>query len=176
MESGVEADVVVPVPDSGVPAAIGYAQEAGLPFELGIIRNHYVGRTFIQPTDSIRHMGVKLKHNANRKMIEGKRVVLVDDSIVVVENIERYLRAGYSRIEAAIAATDQIAMAVIGCTATLLLAFLPLLNLPEAAGDFTRSLPMAVVTFPVPPKLTSKSPGAASPESGASRREATRRA
>ncbi|KQT88384.1 amidophosphoribosyltransferase [Aurantimonas sp. Leaf443] len=81
-ESPEPADVVVPVPDSGVPAAIGYAQEAGLPFELGIIRNHYVGRTFIQPTDSIRHMGVKLKHNANRHILEGKRVVLVDDSIV----------------------------------------------------------------------------------------------
>ena len=81
-ESHRDADVVVPVPDSGVPAAIGYAQEAGLPFELGIIRNHYVGRTFIQPTDSIRHMGVKLKHNANRHMLEGRRVVLVDDSIV----------------------------------------------------------------------------------------------
>jgi amidophosphoribosyltransferase len=81
-EIPVEADMVVPVPDSGVPAAIGYAQQAGLPFELGIIRNHYVGRTFIQPTDSIRHMGVKLKHNANRSSIEGKRVILVDDSIV----------------------------------------------------------------------------------------------
>src|SRR5690606_21799233 len=81
-ESPVEADIVVPVPDSGTPAAIGFAQEAGLPFELGIIRNHYVGRTFIQPTDSIRHMGVKLKHNANRRSLEGKRVVLVDDSIV----------------------------------------------------------------------------------------------
>ncbi|WP_193175576.1 amidophosphoribosyltransferase [Oricola nitratireducens] len=81
-EKPVEADIVVPVPDSGVPAAIGYAQEAKLPFELGIIRNHYVGRTFIQPTDSIRHMGVKLKHNANRLSLEGKRVILVDDSIV----------------------------------------------------------------------------------------------
>ena len=81
-ESPVIADVVVPVPDSGVPAAIGFAQQAGLPFELGIIRNHYVGRTFIQPSDAIRHMGVKLKHNANRRMLEGKRVVLVDDSIV----------------------------------------------------------------------------------------------
>jgi amidophosphoribosyltransferase len=81
-ESPVDADIVVPVPDSGTPAAIGFAQAAGLPYELGIIRNHYVGRTFIQPTDSIRHMGVRLKHNANRKMLEGKRVVLVDDSIV----------------------------------------------------------------------------------------------
>lgn len=82
LESPVDADIVVPVPDSGTPAAIGFAQAAGLPFELGIIRNHYVGRTFIQPGDSIRHMGVKLKHNANRRMIEGKRIVLVDDSIV----------------------------------------------------------------------------------------------
>lgn len=81
-ESGVRADVVVPVPDSGVPAAIGYAEEAGLPFELGIIRNHYVGRTFIEPSDSIRHLGVKLKHNANGSILAGKRVVLVDDSIV----------------------------------------------------------------------------------------------
>jgi amidophosphoribosyltransferase len=81
-ESHVDADVVIPVPDSGVPAALGYSAAAGVPFELGIIRNHYVGRTFIEPTDHIRHLGVKLKHNANRAMIEGKRVVLVDDSIV----------------------------------------------------------------------------------------------
>jgi amidophosphoribosyltransferase len=81
-ESGVPADVVVPVPDSGVPAALGYAAAASLPFELGIIRNHYVGRTFIEPTDQIRHLGVKLKHNANRAKLEGRRVILVDDSIV----------------------------------------------------------------------------------------------
>jgi amidophosphoribosyltransferase len=81
-ETAVPADVVVPVPDSGVPAAIGYAQGAGLPFELGIIRNHYVGRTFIEPSDNIRHLGVRLKHNANRPTLEGRRVVLVDDSIV----------------------------------------------------------------------------------------------
>jgi amidophosphoribosyltransferase len=81
-ENPVEADFVVPVPDSGVPAAIGYAQESGIPFELGIIRSHYVGRTFIQPSDSVRHLGVKLKHNANSALIQGKRLVLVDDSIV----------------------------------------------------------------------------------------------
>jgi amidophosphoribosyltransferase len=81
-ESHVAADVIVPVPDSGVPAAMGYASESGVPFELGIIRNHYVGRTFIEPTDSIRHLGVKLKHSANKAMLEGRRVVLVDDSIV----------------------------------------------------------------------------------------------
>jgi amidophosphoribosyltransferase len=81
-ESSVEADLVIPVPDSGVPAAIGYAAEAGIPFELGLIRNHYVGRTFIEPTDEIRHLGVRLKHNANRGQLKDKRVVLVDDSIV----------------------------------------------------------------------------------------------
>lgn len=81
-EMPAEADVVIPVPDSGVPAAIGYAQKSGVPFELGIIRNHYVGRTFIEPTQQIRALGVKLKHNANRSVIEGKSIVLIDDSIV----------------------------------------------------------------------------------------------
>ena len=81
-ESHVDADIVVPVPDSGVPAAIGYASQANIPFELGIIRNHYVGRTFIEPSDQIRHLGVKLKHNANQGDIKGKKVILVDDSIV----------------------------------------------------------------------------------------------
>jgi amidophosphoribosyltransferase len=81
-EAPAAADVIVPVPDSGVPAAMGFAAESGIPFELGIIRNHYVGRTFIEPTDNIRHLGVKLKHSANRPILEGKRVVLVDDSIV----------------------------------------------------------------------------------------------
>jgi amidophosphoribosyltransferase len=81
-ESPTTADVVIPVPDSGVPAAIGFAAEAKIPFELGIIRNHYVGRTFIEPTDHIRHLGVKLKHNANRASIEGRSIVLIDDSIV----------------------------------------------------------------------------------------------
>jgi len=81
-ESPVKADLVVPVPDSGVPASIGYSVASGIPFELGIIRNHYVGRTFIEPTDHVRHLGVKLKHNANHAILEGKRVILVDDSIV----------------------------------------------------------------------------------------------
>ncbi|MFZ5747778.1 MAG: amidophosphoribosyltransferase [Pseudomonadota bacterium] len=82
IESPADADLVVPVPDSGVPAAIGYAQQSGIPFELGIIRSHYIGRTFIQPGDKVRHLGVKLKHNANRALIQGKRIVLIDDSIV----------------------------------------------------------------------------------------------
>lgn len=81
-ELPLDVDVVVPVPDSGVPAALGYAQETGIPFELGIVRNHYVGRTFIEPTQQIRALGVRLKHSANRSQVEGKKIVLVDDSLV----------------------------------------------------------------------------------------------
>ncbi len=81
-ENPVDVDIIVPIPDSGVPAALGYSEASGVAMELGIIRNHYVGRTFIEPTDQIRHLGVKLKHNANRSVIEGQRVLLVDDSIV----------------------------------------------------------------------------------------------
>ena len=81
-ESGVEADIVVPVPDSGVYAAVGYARESEIPFSFGLIRNHYVGRTFIEPKQSIRHFGVKIKLNPVRGLIEGKRVILVDDSLV----------------------------------------------------------------------------------------------
>lgn len=101
-ESPVEADVVVPVPDSGVPSAIGFARETGIPFELGIIRNHYVGRTFIEPTDNIRHLGVRLKHNGNVAELKGKRVVLVDDSIVrgttSVKIVEMVRDAGASEV------------------------------------------------------------------------------
>ncbi len=81
-ENPVDVDYVIPVPDSGTPAAIGYAEASKIPFELGIIRSHYVGRTFIQPGDGVRHLGVKLKHNANRNLVAGKRIVLIDDSIV----------------------------------------------------------------------------------------------
>jgi amidophosphoribosyltransferase len=81
-EARVEADVVIPVPDSGVTAAIGYSQETGIPIELGLIRNHYVGRTFIEPKQSIRDFGVKIKLNANPELLKGKRVIVVDDSIV----------------------------------------------------------------------------------------------
>jgi amidophosphoribosyltransferase len=81
-ESPAAADVIVPVPDSGVPAAMGFSQASGIPYELGIIRNHYVGRTFIEPTQHIRQLGVRLKHSANRAVVSSKRIVLVDDSIV----------------------------------------------------------------------------------------------
>ncbi len=81
-ESPVEADLVCPVPDSGTPAAIGYAQESGIPYAMGIIRNSYMGRTFIEPSEQIRNMGVRLKLNVNRALIKGKRVILVDDSVV----------------------------------------------------------------------------------------------
>jgi amidophosphoribosyltransferase len=81
-ESGVDADLVTPVPDSGVPAAIGYAEESKIPLEFGLIRNHYVGRTFIEPQQTIRNFGVKIKLNAQRDVLQGKRVIVVDDSIV----------------------------------------------------------------------------------------------
>jgi len=101
-EAPCDVDLVVPVPDSGVPAAIGFAQESGLPFELGIIRSHYVGRTFIQPSDSARHAGVKRKHNANRGLVAGKRIVLIDDSIVrgttSMKIVEMMREAGASEV------------------------------------------------------------------------------
>jgi amidophosphoribosyltransferase len=91
-ETPADVDVVVPVPDSGVPAALGFAQEAGLPYELGIIRNHYVGRTFIQPTQGQREMGVRMKLSPNRSVLAGKKVLLVDDSIVRGTNSIRVVR------------------------------------------------------------------------------------
>ncbi len=92
MESGVPADVVVPVPDSGVPAALGYAEASGVPFEMGIIRNHYVGRTFIQPTQDARELSVRMKLSPNRAVLAGKRVMLIDDSIVRGTNSVRVVR------------------------------------------------------------------------------------
>lgn len=95
-ESSVDADIVVPVPDSGVPAALGYSRESGIPFELGIIRNHYIGRTFIQPSQSIRSFGVKIKLNPQTEVLKGKRVVVVDDSLVrgtTSQKIIRLIRA-----------------------------------------------------------------------------------
>src|SRR5688572_18126484 len=91
-ETPADVDVVVPVPDSGVPAALGFAQEAGLPFEMGIIRNHYVGRTFIQPTQGQRELGVRMKLSPNRSVLAGKRVLLIDDSIVRGTNSVRVVR------------------------------------------------------------------------------------
>jgi amidophosphoribosyltransferase len=91
-ESGVAADLVVPVPDSGVPAAIGYSRKSGLPFELGIIRNHYIGRTFIQPTQSIRSFGVKIKLNPQSEVLKGKRVVVIDDSLVRGTTSQKIIR------------------------------------------------------------------------------------
>ena len=107
-EAHVPADLVVPVPDSGVPAAIGYAEAAAIPFDLGIIRNHYVGRTFIEPAQQIRNLGVKLKHNANRASLTGKRVILVDDSIVrgttSIKIVEMVRAAGATEVHMRIAA------------------------------------------------------------------------
>ena len=107
LESSSSAEVVVPVPDSGVPAALGFAEEAEIPFELGIIRNHYVGRTFIEPQQSSRDFGVKLKHNINRHVVDGKRVVLIDDSIVrgttSIKIVELMREAGAAEVHMKIA-------------------------------------------------------------------------
>ncbi len=94
-EAPVDADVVVPIPDSGVPAAIGFAQAADTPFELGIIRNHYVGRTFIEPEQQVRQLGVKLKHSANTGPVRGHRVVLIDDSVVRGTTSEKIVQMMY---------------------------------------------------------------------------------
>jgi amidophosphoribosyltransferase len=97
VEHPVPADIVIPVPDSGVPAAIGYAEQSGIPFVMGLVRSHYVGRTFIEPSQSIRHFGVKLKLNALKDVLQGKRVVVVDDSIVrgtTSRKIVRWSEAG----------------------------------------------------------------------------------
>jgi amidophosphoribosyltransferase len=106
-EAPARADVVIPVPDSGVPAAIGYAQESGIPYEMGIIRNHYVGRTFIEPTQHIRQLGVRLKHSANRAVAGSKRIVLIDDSIVrgttSVKIVQMMREAGASEVHFRIA-------------------------------------------------------------------------
>ena len=107
-ESHMDADLVIPVPDSGVPAAIGYAEASNTPFELGIIRNHYVGRTFIEPTQTIRAFSVKLKHNANRLLVDKKRVILIDDSIVrgttSIKIVQMMREAGATEVHMRIAA------------------------------------------------------------------------
>ena len=107
-ESHIDADLVIPVPDSGVPAAIGYAEASNTPFELGIIRNHYVGRTFIEPTQTIRAFSVKLKHNANRLLVDKKRVILIDDSIVrgttSIKIVQMMREAGATEVHMRIAA------------------------------------------------------------------------
>ncbi|MDF3076103.1 MAG: purF [Alphaproteobacteria bacterium] len=135
-ESHVDADVIIPVPDSGVPSAMGYAEASGIPFELGIIRNHYVGRTFIEPTDHIRHLGVKLKHNANRARIEGKRVILVDDSIVrgttSVKIVEMVRAAGAKEVHMRIAAPPTTHSCFYGVDS---LAFISLDGLYRAVGE-----------------------------------------
>ena len=102
LELKTNADLVIPVPDSGVPAALGYSEASKIPFNLGIIRNHYVGRTFIEPTQTIRQLGIKLKHNANSSIIKNKKIVLIDDSIVrgttAIKIVEMMRNAGASEV------------------------------------------------------------------------------
>ncbi len=97
MEAPADVDVVIPVPDSGVPAAIGYAKQSGIPYEMGIIRNHYVGRTFIEPEQRIRALGVKLKHNPTLSVVSGKRIVLIDDSVVRGTTSRKIVQMMYER-------------------------------------------------------------------------------
>jgi len=117
-EAPVEADMVIPVPDSGLPAALGYSEEAGLPFQMGLIRNHYVGRTFIEPQESIRNFGVKVKLNAQRDVLAGKRVIVIDDSIVrgtTSRKIVRMIRAaGASEVHMRISAPPTISPCYFG--------------------------------------------------------------
>ena len=102
LELKTNADLIIPVPDSGVPAALGYSEASKIPFNLGIIRNHYVGRTFIEPTQTIRQLGIKLKHNANSSIIKNKKIVLIDDSIVrgttAIKIVEMMRNAGASEV------------------------------------------------------------------------------
>ena len=106
-ECPVDADVVVPIPDAANPAALGYSQESGIPFDFGIVRNHYIGRTFIQPESDLRHFGAKMKFNADRAVVSGKRVVLIDDSIVRGTNATKIVymlrRAGAKEVHLRIA-------------------------------------------------------------------------
>ncbi|HEY2775430.1 MAG TPA: amidophosphoribosyltransferase [Candidatus Binatia bacterium] len=117
-ETLIPADIVIPVPDSGVPAALGFAEQSGLPFEMGLIRNHYVGRTFIEPKDSIRNFGVKVKLNAQRHVLEGKRVIVIDDSIVrgtTSRKIVRMIRsAGAKEVHVRISAPPTISPCYFG--------------------------------------------------------------
>ena len=150
-EAPADADIVIPIPDSGVPAALGYAAASGLPFELGIIRNHYVGRTFIEPTDHVRHLGVKLKHNANREELQGKRIVLVDDSIVrgtTSQKIVEMVRdAGASEVHFRIASpptTHSCFMASIRRTKKTCL---PISSILKACGTSSKRIHLAFVSI-----------------------------
>ena len=177
-ESPVEADVVVPVPDSGVAAAIGYASESGLPFRHGLIRNHYVGRTFIEPSQAIRDFGVKLKLNPVRSLLEGKRVVLVDDSLVrgtTSRKIVRMVRgAGAREVHMRISCPPTVSPCFYGvdtpCTSELIaanntveeirrfveadsLAYLSLSSLSRAVEDHDREYCYACYTGDYPTDL-----------------------
>ncbi len=142
-ESGVPADVVIPVPDSGVPAAIGYAEESGIPFEMGFIRSHYVGRTFIEPSQSIRDFGVKLKLLPVRSVIEGKRVVVIDDSIVrstTARKIVKMLReAGAKAVHMRISSPPTVAPCFYGIDTPTKKELVASMNSEEQIGKMVRA-------------------------------------
>ncbi len=137
-ESRIDADLVIPVPDSGVPAALGFSEESGIPFDFGLIRNHYVGRTFIEPKHSIRHFGVKIKLNPVRQLLEGKRLIVIDDSIVrgtTSKKIVKMLREGGHAKEV----------------------HLKISSPPPSAPVFTVSIPRTEVSLSPPPIFSMRS-------------------
>src|SRR5438552_13681752 len=151
-EHPVDADIVVPVPDSGVPAAIGYALESGIPFRMGLIRNHYIGRTFIEPSQAIRNFGVKLKLNPIRGLIEGKRVVLVDDSIVrgtTSRKIVRMVReAGATEVHVRISCPPTISPCYYGVDTPTREELIASSNTPEEICKFLGANSLGYVSLP----------------------------
>ncbi|HKV60498.1 MAG TPA: amidophosphoribosyltransferase [Candidatus Acidoferrum sp.] len=162
-EHPVEADIVVPVPDSGVPAAVGYALESKIPFRMGLIRNHYIGRTFIEPSQAIRNFGVKLKLNPIRGLIEGKRVVLVDDSIVrgtTSRKIVRMLReAGAKEIHVRISCPPTISPCYYGVDTPTREELIASSNSPEEICKFLGADSLGYVSLPALRRAVSDTEG-----------------
>jgi amidophosphoribosyltransferase len=151
-EHPVEADIVVPVPDSGVPAAVGYALESKIPFRMGLIRNHYIGRTFIEPSQAIRNFGVKLKLNPVRSLIEGQRVILVDDSIVrgtTSRKIVRMVRdAGAKEVHVRISCPPTISPCYYGVDTPTREELIASSNSPEEIGKFIGADSLGYLSLP----------------------------
>jgi amidophosphoribosyltransferase len=162
-EHPVDADIVVPVPDSGVPAAVGYALESKIPFRMGLIRNHYIGRTFIEPSQAIRNFGVKLKLNPIRGLIEGQRIVLVDDSIVrgtTSRKIVRMLReVGAKEIHVRISCPPTISPCYYGVDTPTREELIASSNSPEEICKFLGADSLGYVSLPALRRAVSDTEG-----------------
>src|SRR5260370_7818719 len=156
-EDAVDAGIVVPVADSGVPAAVGYALESGIPFRMGLIRNHYIGRTFIEPSQAIRNFGVKLKLNPIRGLIEGQRVILVDDSIVrgtTSRKIVRMVReVGAKEVHVRISCPPTISPCYYGVATPTRQEFVASSNSPGEICKFLGADSLGYVSLPAPRNL-----------------------